>query len=1471
MSRFDNLFDNSFTGVAGQRGSSATLGNLFADDLKGDEVDFTYSGKKQPKKGETNTQQATASPSISSPPAKEEGKVLFPLTTTLFLFDTTNKSYTDKGKVGSVLVRYSNKTELLVYNKQNETQVQHVITPDFSFAIQNKVYGNFYDSKARNWSLLFANEEDALKLALAITAAKVAASDFHSVKHLDLVVGEKGKGLVAGDAVSIKYSGWLEKDFQRSTLFDSNATAEKDFRFTLGQGKVIKGWDEGIQGMKKGSRRFLVIPSSLGYGSTGAEGKIPPNSNLIFDVTVTRVKRAVVTSTPAPEPVAAPKNSKVAELAERISDVSDEEIHNRSRSGSGVKDDALLSRMAKLGRATGPQVVLPGTSPSKKIDDDLFNPVSHAPQERKTSFSTPPAVNNVPNQQQQSNYQSPYDQQQNPHNHSHQTIQPQQMVQNNQQQPQQQMQYGMDPRMIQSQSPYQQQHQIAGNHYGGSPSVLPPGYSSPGYHPHIFGSVPGGGFQQSPGLQMNESNFVEGRTLQLEIKSNLNHLQTRVDEIHSRLETSSFFKDRDGKGKSGEDFLHGVNLIQAIQRLVDDNEKLRAELASKVDNVEILREKIAKLHEKNEKFIEENNRVMEQRNEALKESGEATRKQLKELIEEKAKLEKEINESHVKITDHDRKHSALSRALVTAQAESDSLREEIEKKNNEISVFQSREVEASQRFKLQAHKIEEEAEAKRNLESQLESLREELSSSKDRESKLNQRLEKEKANFAVERQNHENEKETVEKEMRELQDSLRKQRLSAGIVAKEEIERVEREAETRYRNLFDSKKAELQKAARLDVEMTDKAEWERVAFENGRKNARETILNHEKQEWERVAFEEGKRNGVSSALQSSESASSSTIISLQQSLDEMKKKEEESRAQFNKKSEETVRLSEQLKRLESEKASSSSVSSVPAVSVAPPVVSKGLSKKEVRELKDKFQKEGVEKVKKIMNGLYTTFYEEIDEDEEYPGSDVLSMLRGNIKTITLDLINNAPKEEEEEEEEEEETLPSTQHVVPTVVTSAPESNARTEEKVEEEKVKEVPSRGTMTFLPEFAVSASSIPTLPQEDSEDSKVVSTKPSSLPTLEEEDEKEGEEKRAEQVPLPSDEQEESEAVDESAAIQDDESDDEEAETEVDEGMNRSFPQSPAVSRRVESVPVTPLQVHELEKEEVNENPLSSENVEDNSTDKEEKVEEKENQEKREEQPNVEKEEEVVKEEAKEERKEEEVVVEESKKEVGTPKRNALLFGDDDDDDDSSDPLSFVSPSKPKKVEEESKAQESPKEEKKEILEEKVEEKKLDFKLPSFEDEEEEEKSSPRKRPEPAVDPLVVGTPQLASPFGSGDFGSDSGKKKLALFEDDGQFDASTTFGSSDKVETKKTTPQQSSLFKDSFEGFESEESKGASSFDFNIPTTTPSKSPASKSTKEKAKAALFGEESLFDPLGGGGAIGDDGEDFLSFLSKK
>jgi peptidylprolyl isomerase len=108
---------------------------------------------------------------------------------------------------------------------------------------------------------------------------------------LQIIEVKEGTGASAkGKTATVHYTGWLYTNGQKGAKFDSSVDRNEPFSFPVGAGRVIKGWDEGVAGMKVGGKRTLISPPALGYGARGAGGVIPPNATLMFDVELLGVK-----------------------------------------------------------------------------------------------------------------------------------------------------------------------------------------------------------------------------------------------------------------------------------------------------------------------------------------------------------------------------------------------------------------------------------------------------------------------------------------------------------------------------------------------------------------------------------------------------------------------------------------------------------------------------------------------------------------------------------------------------------------------------------------------------------------------------------------------------------------------------------------------------------------------------------------------------------------------------------------------------------------------------------------------------------------------------------------------------------------------------------------------------------------------------------------------------------------------------
>jgi len=129
-------------------------------------------------------------------------------------------------------------------------------------------------------------------LSMTDDASAQSAKPVTTSSGLQMIDTQAGTGASpkAGQTAVVHYTGYLNDNGKKGKKFDSSVDRGSPFEFPVGQGRVIKGWDEGVASMKVGGKRTLIIPPDLGYGARGAGGVIPPNATLIFDVELLGVK-----------------------------------------------------------------------------------------------------------------------------------------------------------------------------------------------------------------------------------------------------------------------------------------------------------------------------------------------------------------------------------------------------------------------------------------------------------------------------------------------------------------------------------------------------------------------------------------------------------------------------------------------------------------------------------------------------------------------------------------------------------------------------------------------------------------------------------------------------------------------------------------------------------------------------------------------------------------------------------------------------------------------------------------------------------------------------------------------------------------------------------------------------------------------------------------------------------------------------
>lgn len=203
--------------------------------------------------------------------------------------------------------------QMLCYDAAKQTLCAVQLHPTFELTMMPNYYCSFFDNAQKQWSICFRNQEDASSIAQAVAlGVSVTCGDAIKVVKQDLIVGS-GHDLQLGDQAAVRYTGWLTGPTGRGSIgsvFDTNNTPEgKPYKLKLGESKVIAGWHQGLIGMKKGGKRFLVIGPGDAYGAQGMPPQIAPNAMLHFEIVVEKMRKdtsnAAASAAPSAEAAAA--------------------------------------------------------------------------------------------------------------------------------------------------------------------------------------------------------------------------------------------------------------------------------------------------------------------------------------------------------------------------------------------------------------------------------------------------------------------------------------------------------------------------------------------------------------------------------------------------------------------------------------------------------------------------------------------------------------------------------------------------------------------------------------------------------------------------------------------------------------------------------------------------------------------------------------------------------------------------------------------------------------------------------------------------------------------------------------------------------------------------------------------------------------------------------------------------------------
>ncbi|KAK2493502.1 hypothetical protein MC885_002130, partial [Smutsia gigantea] len=254
---------------------------------------FQYTAPRQPKKDQGTAATGNQATPKTAPTTTGASAVL--VATAVHAYRYTNGQYVKQGKFGAAVLGNHTAREyrILLYISQQQPVTAARIHLNFELMVRPNNYSTFYDDQRQNWSIMFESERAAVEFNKQVCIAKCnSASSLGAVLSQDLTVTE-GPAVEAGDSLEVAYTSWLFQNYGLGQVFDSTANKDKLLRLKLGSGKVIKAWEDGMLGMKKGGKRLLIIPPACAAGSEGVVGWTQStDSILVFEVEIRRVKFA---------------------------------------------------------------------------------------------------------------------------------------------------------------------------------------------------------------------------------------------------------------------------------------------------------------------------------------------------------------------------------------------------------------------------------------------------------------------------------------------------------------------------------------------------------------------------------------------------------------------------------------------------------------------------------------------------------------------------------------------------------------------------------------------------------------------------------------------------------------------------------------------------------------------------------------------------------------------------------------------------------------------------------------------------------------------------------------------------------------------------------------------------------------------------------------------------------------------------
>uniref|UniRef100_A0A8C3JI78 peptidylprolyl isomerase n=2 Tax=Scolopacidae TaxID=8917 RepID=A0A8C3JI78_9CHAR len=686
--------------------------------------------------------------------------------TAVHAYRYTNGQYLKQGKYGAAVVgnHATKEYRILLYISQQQQIATARIHPGFVLTVQPNNYSTFYDDQRQNWSIMFESEKAAMDFSKQVCIAKCNSSPgLDSVLCQDLLLGE-GQGVEAGDSLEVAYTGWLFQNNGLGQVFDSNVNKDKLLRLKLGSGKVIKGWEEGMMGMKKGGRRYLIIPPAWAYGAQGVAGRVPPDSTLVFEVEVRRVKLVKECSAsdgqsvssrdsaaPSPVPNSDGFSADTGFLPPSTIPPKPGEPAVRAKSNSiseqlanpDIAKAKLISRMAKMGQPMLP--FLAGTAGSQldSSDSEIEDPNT------LRGTAQPVASSSV-----------------RPSQPAH-AVLPTVSTQGNLL-----VRLGLVQRNVTS-------SQASSTRAISLLSIQAPGDVT--------------SFLMTEARQHN----TEIRVAVSKVVDKMDHLAAKVEELKKQNAANSSLLP----GISSVT-MEASMIMSNIQRIIQENERLKQEIFEKSSRIEEQNEKISELIERNQRYVEQSNLLMEQRNHSLQTTNENTQARVLHAEQEKAKVAEElaaataqVSQLQLELTAHQKKEMDLRKQLSAALQEAERHETQLNKLQAQLAELQEASEDTQSRFKA-------EKQSRKQLDMKITALEEELTDLKVEKETLERNLAERKKKSLSERAQAEEEMEEIrrsyQQELDKLRQLLKKARTSTDQAAAEQLSLVQAELESQW-------------------------------------------------------------------------------------------------------------------------------------------------------------------------------------------------------------------------------------------------------------------------------------------------------------------------------------------------------------------------------------------------------------------------------------------------------------------------------------------------------------------------------------------------------------------------------------------------------------------------------------------------------------------------------------------------